>query len=111
MIRRKSLLISCAVTAGLSGLSASAATVETRSNYMGSTWNGWSNAGNWAGVQSYSAEPGDGGGDINYIKMAHDDTSLYINLNQASGFAYGHGTQNIYFDTNGNPGYESNGTN
>jgi hypothetical protein len=53
-------------------------------------------------MTQYSAEPGDGGGDINYVAMAHDDGYLYINFNQASQFAYEYGTQNIYFDTDHN---------
>src|SRR5262245_49693547 len=105
-------LLSCSVMAGLAGLTAAlapsssaamAATAETRSNYMGSIWAGWNNAANWAGITGYSAEPGDGGGDINYIKMAHDDLFLYINFNQASQFPYDFGTQQISFDTDLNP--------
>jgi hypothetical protein len=67
---------------------------------MGSNWAGWSDINNWAAVTPYSVDPGGLGGDINYISMAHDDTSLYINFNQASQFAYNYGDQNIYFDTN-----------
>jgi T5SS/PEP-CTERM-associated repeat protein len=84
-------------------------TAEVRSNYMGSIWSGWNNATNWAAVTPYSVDPGSLGGDINYVSMAHDDTSLYINFNQGSTFPYDYGSQNIYFDTNLNPGYESNG--
>ncbi len=77
---------------------------ETRSNYVGSDWSAsWSSEANWAGVMPYPAEPGDGGGDINYIAMAHDDTYLYINFNQASGFGYDNGSQSIFFDTDLNP--------
>src|SRR4051812_32166801 len=107
-MNRKALL-SRSVMLALSGLGAAAtsanagATEETRSNYMGSSWGGWNNAANWAGVTSYAAEPGDGGGDINYIKMAHDDGFLYINFNQASQFNYDYGTQQIHFDTDLNP--------
>ena len=75
--------------------------VETLSNYMGKDWTGfWQSEVNWFTVTPYSAEPGDGlGGQIDQISMAHDDTYLYIFFDEGTEFAYEHGSQNIYFDT------------
>ncbi len=88
------------VLVGMSASAASAQLLETRSNYMGIDWSSsWASVGNWGTVTPYTAEPGDGGGDIDQISMAHDDTYLYIYFNQASGFAYGNDTQYIFFDT------------
>ena len=91
-------------TAGVAGLVSSVTAFgglnETRSNYVGSNWgDSWKEIKNWAALPPYSAEPGDGGGDINYISMAHDDSNLYINFNQASQFTYDYGNQEISFDT------------
>src|SRR5687768_2927978 len=98
-LRSRATLLAAVAAASLAGGTSGAqgATAEVRSNYMGSNWTGWNNATNWAAVTPYSVDPGSLGGDINYVSMAHDDTSLYINFNQGSTFPYDYGSQNIYF--------------
>src|SRR6266480_5657392 len=85
---------------GLVGSSAFGAVAATRSNYVGGNWgDSWKDISNWAAINPYATQTPDGGGDINYISMAHDDNNLYINFNQASTFGYDYGSQQISFDT------------
>src|SRR5256885_2212990 len=99
--RTTSCLASAALAAlaAMTGPTASAGLLETRSNYVGSNWvDGWRDPANWAGLTAYSSQAPDGGADINYIQMAHDNSNLYININQATNFAYNYGDVNVYFD-------------
>jgi hypothetical protein len=103
MTNRATSWLASAALAALAPMTASTASAglfETRSNYVGSNWvDGWKDPANWAGLPAYATQAPDGGADINYISMAHDNSCLYININQATDFAFNYGDVNVYFDT------------
>ena len=93
-------LVASAALAAVPVSTALAGLDQTRSNYVGGNWgDAWKNIANWGPLTAYPTQAPDGGGDISYIAMAHDDNALYINFNQGTNFALGYGDENIYFDT------------